>query len=37
MADMVLEGLRSRKLGIWGQNDIGLVLLGPKWRCFGAL
>ena len=27
-------GLKSRKSGIWGQNDVILAFLGPKWRSF---
>ena len=31
MAEMGLEGLKSQKLGIWGQNDIVLVfVIGKK-------
>ena len=36
MVEMGLEGLKSLKLGIWGQNNIVLILLGPKKGHFGA-
>ena len=35
MTEMGLEGLNSRKLNIWGQNDVALAFLGPKQRTRG--
>ena len=32
MAKMRLEGLTSRKLGIYGQHEVVLALLDPKQR-----
>ena len=36
MAKKRLEGLKSRKSGIWGQNDVVVALLGLKGHRFGA-
>ena len=36
MTEMGLEGLKSRKLGIWGQNDVVLAIIAPKLHRFCA-
>ena len=36
MVEIGLEGLKPRKSGIWGQNNVVLALPGKKHHRFGA-